>query len=154
MSSEKIQRPLSPHLQIYKPQITSVLSILHRMTGAALAIGTILVVAVLVAAATSEGAYDQVMSWIAHPLGQFAMAGWSFALIYHTCNGIRHLIWDTGQMMTISSATKAGHLVFWGAVVITASLWAYVKSDGIPIDASSVVEQLEETTETTEEGAQ
>ncbi len=124
-SSEKTnsQRPLSPHLQIYKPQMTSVLSILHRATGVALAIGTLMVVWWLVAAATGEQAYNTAMAFAVSPLGQFMLLGWTFALYYHLCNGVRHLIWDTGRLFNIGCAKKAGFLVLLTSVLLTGATW-------------------------------
>lgn len=119
------QRPLSPHLQIYKPQMTSMLSILHRATGVALAIGTLMLVWLLVAAATSEGAYDQFMAFSSSPLGLFMLFGWSVALYYHMCNGVRHLIWDTGAMLKMKQAKMAGIFVLLATVVLTAVTWFF-----------------------------
>lgn len=121
--SVRAKRPLSPHLQIYKPQMTSTLSILHRMTGVALAIGTLMLVWLLVASAIGEQAYDQFMSFATSPFGQFLLFGWSFALFYHMCNGVRHLIWDTGRLFNIKKATKAGMIVVMIAFVMTAVTW-------------------------------
>lgn len=125
-TSQKIERPLSPHLQIYRPQMTSMLSIFHRASGVALSIGTLMVVWWLVAAATGPDAYQQAMDFANSTLGLFMIAGWSFALYYHLCNGIRHLIWDTGRLMKIRAATRAGYLVFYGALLLTAMTWGYV----------------------------
>lgn len=123
--NQKSQRPLSPHLQIYKPQMTSGLSILHRMTGVALGIGTLMLVWLLVAAATGEAAYNQFMGFAGSPLGLFMLAGWTFALYYHMCNGIRHLIWDTGRLFNMEAATKAGYLVLLSAFVLSIATWVY-----------------------------
>lgn len=143
-NSKKPQRPLSPHLQVYKPQMTSMLSILHRMTGVALALGLVLVSAIIVSAVMGEAAYEQIMGLSKTILGQLVLAGWSFALVYHTLNGVRHLIWDTGRLFKIEDATRAGHLVFWGAVVITAGLWALAQSG--KISHYDVPEVTQETT--------
>lgn len=121
--SVRAKRPLSPHLQIYKPQMTSTLSILHRATGVAMAIGTIMLVWLLVAAAIGEAAFDQFTSFAGSPLGLFMLFGWSFALFYHMCNGVRHLIWDTGRLFEIGSAKKAGMLVIAASLVLTAATW-------------------------------
>ena len=119
----KIQRPLSPHLQVYRPQMTSVLSILHRMAGAALAIGTLMVVWWLVAAASGEKYYYTAMAFAEMPLGLFMIFGWSVALFYHMCNGVRHLIWDTAHMMDIQTATRAGYAVLLMTAVLTVVVW-------------------------------
>ena len=115
------ERPLSPHLQIYKPQMTTILSILHRICGFALAIGTGLVVCLLLAAATGEEAYDKIMAFCSSPLGKLMIFGWSVAFYYHLSNGIRHLIWDTGRLFKIENATLAGAFV----LVLTGALTAY-----------------------------
>lgn len=123
MSSASTKRPLSPHLQVYKPQMTSMLSILHRATGCALAIGTLMVAWWLIAAATGEEAYNTAAAFARSPLGLFMIFGWSAALFYHLCNGIRHLIWDTGRLFKIENATRAGYIVFLAAAFLTASAW-------------------------------
>jgi len=121
--SDKDKRPLSPHLQVYKPQLTSSMSIFHRITGAALAVGTIMVVWWLVAAATGEEAYNVAMDFAKSPLGLFMIFGWSVSLFYHTCNGIRHLFWDMGYLFKLENAYKAGYLVWFGTILLTASAW-------------------------------
>ena len=87
-------RPRSPDVQIYKPQLTSVLSILHRITGVLLSVGSLLLVAWMVAVADGGGAYALVDRWLHSWLGMLLLLGWTFALFYHLCNGIRHLAWD------------------------------------------------------------
>jgi succinate dehydrogenase / fumarate reductase, cytochrome b subunit len=124
----KRERPLSPHLQVYKPQMTSVLSILHRMCGVALALGTLLVAWVLIAAASGPEAYDFVTGLLAHPFGQLVLFGWSVALFYHLSNGIRHLIWDTGRLFKIENAYKAGYVVLASTVLLTALVWYCAKN--------------------------
>ncbi len=120
-------RPLSPHLQVYKPQLTSVLSILHRISGIALAVGTVLLVWWLVAASTGVDAFNTVQRVIGSWIGRLCLLGWSFALFYHLCNGIRHLFWDMGQGFELETAYKFG----WGVVVVSIALtliawiWGY-----------------------------
>lgn len=121
--AQKQKRPISPHLAIYKPQMTSVLSIFHRMTGVALAIGTILVIVWLVAAATGPVAYNTVSDFTASPLGLLMLFGWSVALFYHMCNGIRHLIWDMGFLFKIEIAQRAGMVVLLATAILTAVTW-------------------------------
>jgi succinate dehydrogenase / fumarate reductase, cytochrome b subunit len=89
-------RPLSPHLQIYRPQITSVLSISHRATGLALSLGTLLLVWWLVALARGPEAFASVQSFVGSWLGRLLLLGWTFSLFFHLANGIRHLCWDAG----------------------------------------------------------
>src|SRR5262245_20034919 len=110
MSSQS-QRPLSPHLQVYKWQLTMVTSILHRITGAALCFGTLMVAWWLVAAMLGEEAYYTAMAFAKHPIGIFMMFGWSVALYYHLFNGIRHLLWDTVHLFKIQNAYRAGYIV-------------------------------------------
>jgi succinate dehydrogenase / fumarate reductase cytochrome b subunit len=116
-------RPLSPHLQIYKPQLTSVLSILHRLTGVALAVGTLLLVWWLIAAATGPGAYDSAQGFIGSILGRLLLFGWTFALFYHLANGIRHLLWDAGWGFELRTAYTTGWLVVVASVVLTLASW-------------------------------
>ena len=87
-------RPRSPDVQIYKPQLTSVLSILHRLTGVVLSMGSVLLVAWLVAVADGGGTYATVNGWLRSWVGMLLLVAWTFALFYHSCNGIRHLAWD------------------------------------------------------------
>ena len=87
-------RPLSPHLQIYRPQLTSVLSISHRITGIILSAGLIGVVGWFMAVASGPESYDRFLALVAHPIAKVALAAWTFALFYHLLNGIRHLLWD------------------------------------------------------------
>ncbi|MCB9957121.1 MAG: succinate dehydrogenase, cytochrome b556 subunit [Rhodospirillaceae bacterium] len=116
-------RPLSPHLQVYKPQITSVLSILHRMTGVALVAGTLVLVYWLAAAADGPAAYATAQGWIGSWLGYLLMIGWSGAFFYHLCNGIRHLVWDVGCGLTIDAATKSGWTVVFASAGLTVLAW-------------------------------
>ncbi len=116
-------RPLSPHLQIYRPQITSVLSITHRMTGVALAVGTLLLVWWLAAAALGEAAYARVGAFIDSPIGLLLLFGWSLALFYHLGNGIRHLFWDAGRGFDLPTAEKSGYAVIAFALAATLVAW-------------------------------
>lgn len=124
--ASKSHRPLSPHLQVYKPQMTTIMSILHRMTGAALAVGTLMVCWWLVAAASGPVAYAVAMDFVSSPLGTFMMFGWSVALFYHMCNGIRHLFWDTARLFEMKNATRAGWLVLLCTVALTFGVWQNV----------------------------
>jgi succinate dehydrogenase / fumarate reductase cytochrome b subunit len=119
----KTSRPLSPHLQIYRPQITSVLSILHRITGVALAVGTILLVWWLVAAASGHEAFEAADGFMASWIGQLLLLGWTFALFFHLCNGIRHLAWDSGRGFELKTVSMTGWLVVAAAVVLTIVCW-------------------------------
>ncbi len=125
-SAEKRERPLSPHLQVYKPQLTSFMSILNRATGVALAIGTLMVVWWLLAAATSETAYNIAMGFAHTKIGTFMLFGWSVALFYHLTNGVRHLFWDAGYLLTIKKAYRAGYVVMLATAILTAVTWCSV----------------------------
>jgi succinate dehydrogenase / fumarate reductase cytochrome b subunit len=116
-------RPLSPHLQIYRPQLTSVLSIVHRMTGVALSAGVLLLVVWLVSAASGEASYQQVHGIASGWLGQLILAGVSFAFFFHLGNGIRHLAWDAGWGFEISQAYTSGWTVIVFCVAATAGFW-------------------------------
>jgi succinate dehydrogenase / fumarate reductase, cytochrome b subunit len=122
-------RPLSPHLQVYKPQMTTIMSILHRATGAALAVGALLITWWLVAAAIGPGAYDVARNFAASPLGLFMLFGWSFCLYYHLFNGIRHLIWDTGYLFKIKNAYAAGWVVLALTAACTILTWVCAYGD-------------------------
>lgn len=111
-------RPLSPHLQIYRWQLTSVLSILHRMTGVALAAGTLLLVYWLVSAAAGPACYAAAQSFVGSILGRLLLFGWTVALFFHLCNGIRHLFWDAGRGFELKNAYASG----WAVVIATALL--------------------------------
>jgi succinate dehydrogenase / fumarate reductase cytochrome b subunit len=118
-----VQRPLSPHLFIYKPQITSVLSIFHRFTGVGLAVGTLLLVWWLVAAASSDAAYGVVSGFIGSPIGLLLLFGWTWALWYHFCNGIRHLCWDAGLGFELPRLHATGKVMVAASVVLTLLTW-------------------------------
>ena len=113
-------RPLSPHLQIYKPQWTSVLSILHRITGVMLAAGTLLLVWWLAAAASSAAYFAYVQGIMASWIGIVLLIGWAFALYFHLCNGIRHLFWDAGIGLELRAARASGMVVAAAAAALTA----------------------------------
>jgi succinate dehydrogenase / fumarate reductase cytochrome b subunit len=121
-----VRRPLSPHLQIYKPVITFSLSILHRITGIGLAFGTLLLVWWLAAAASSDAAYAEVSWFIRTPIGWLLLFGWSVALWYHFCNGIRHLFWDFGHGFELSEVYASGKAVLVATAVLTLLTWFLV----------------------------
>ena len=123
MASEN--RPLSPHLQVYRPQLTSVLSIMHRGTGIALGMGTLLLVWWLVAAASGGDAYTDVQAFWGSWIGRLLLLGWSFALFYHLCNGLRHLFWDAGKGFELNVAYRNGWLVVGAAIVLTVVAWVW-----------------------------
>ena len=116
-------RPLSPHLTVYRPQWTSMLSILHRVTGVALTLGAILVVWWLMAAATDEDYFEMVDGLLTSWLGHLVLLGLTWALAYHTLNGIRHLIWDMGFGFDLELVEKSGMAIAIGSGVLTVLIW-------------------------------
>jgi len=119
-------RPLSPHLQVYRPQLTSMMSIAHRATGVALTTGTVVLAAWIISLALGAEPYAVMSSLLAHPLGQFVLFGYSVALIYHALNGIRHISWDLGFGLTIPQVYVTGRVVLLATIVLTAVLWSAV----------------------------
>ena len=113
------KRPLSPHLQVYRPQITSVLSILHRLTGIGLTLGAVLVIWWLIAAAVSPEAFATADGFLTSWFGLLILVGSLWALWYHTLNGIRHLVWDAGYGYELDVMEKSGWAVVGGSVVLT-----------------------------------
>ena len=92
-----VQRPISPHLSIYKPMLTMMMSIAHRITGGALYFGTLLLTWWLIAASSGPNAYAKVQWFMGTFIGRLILFGYTWALIHHMLGGIRHLIWDTGR---------------------------------------------------------
>lgn len=123
-------RPLSPHLQVYRPQITSILSILHRMMGVALCIGAVLLVYWLSAAAYGPDAFERAQWFFSSWLGQFLLMGLTFSLFYHAANGVRHLFWDVGLGFGLPILRTTGVLVVIVAVGLTVATWivAYMRA--------------------------
>ena len=119
-------RPLSPHISIYRWPVTMVSSILHRGTGLAMSVGFVLFVGWLADAAGGPGAYAAFAKAMGSPLGVVLLIGWSFAFFYHLANGIRHLVWDTGRGLEKGQATASAWIVIVLAVVLTAAFWGAV----------------------------
>ncbi len=117
------ERPLSPHLQVYRPQITSILSILHRLTGVVLGGGTLLLAWWLIAAAVGPEAYADVEWFISSWVGRLVLLGFTFCLFYHLCNGIRHLGWDIGWGFELPVLHATGWLVVVAAMGMTLVAW-------------------------------
>jgi succinate dehydrogenase / fumarate reductase cytochrome b subunit len=118
-----VRRPLSPHLQVYRPQITSVMSICHRISGVALAVGTFLLVSWLLAAAQGPVAFAEAQAFMGSFLGRLMLFGWTFALFYHFCNGIRHIAWDLGYGYDLESVTRSGWFTLGAAIGLTLFAW-------------------------------
>ncbi len=117
------ERPLSPHLQVYRPQITSILSIFHRLTGIVLGVGTLLLAWWLIAAALGPGAYADAEWFISSWVGRLVLLGFTFSLFYHLCNGIRHLGWDIGWGFDLPVLHVTGWLVLLAAMGLTLLAW-------------------------------
>ena len=117
------ERPLSPHLQVYRWQITMVMSILHRATGVGLGFGAFALAWWLLAVAEGGESYRSAAEWLASPLGLIALAGFSLALVYHLLNGLRHLLWDIGWGFDIPDVYRSGYAVAILTVVLTAAMW-------------------------------
>ena len=119
------ERPISPHLQVYKPQITSVLSIFHRITGVALTFGLILLVAWIFTLSLGEDYFEYFVMFIKSWFGLLILFGFTFALNYHLCNGIRHLFWDAGYGYEIETVHKSGLAVLVVSFVLTILIWYF-----------------------------
>lgn len=117
-------RPLSPHLQIYKPQLTSALSILHRGTGLVLGVGNAVFILWLLALAGGPLPYGAIQGFLASALGRLLLLGWTFSFFYHFANGIRHLLWDTGRNFDLASTYRTGRIVV--AISVGLTVLAYV----------------------------
>ncbi len=120
------ERPISPHLQIYKPQITSVLSIFHRITGVALSAGLFLLVTWILSLSLGENIFYYFSFFFGSWFGLFILFCFTFALNYHFCNGIRHLFWDAGLGYEIDIVNKSGLAVLIVSALSTISIWYFV----------------------------
>lgn len=124
------KRPISPHLSIYKPQITSVMSITHRITGVFLLLGLFVDTSWLVALSCSEESFNYVNGFMTSFIGKVIMLGFIFSIFYHLCNGIRHLFWDFGKGLDIEIATKSGIFVIAISVVLATATFISFISHG------------------------
>ena len=116
-------RPLSPHLTIYRPTITMTMSIVHRITGCALYVGTLLVAWWLTAAAGPQSYFDFVNGIFGSWFGQLVLLGYTWALIHHMLGGIRHFVWDTGAGLEKHTASKIAWATLIGSVILTILIW-------------------------------
>lgn len=117
------ERPLSPHLQIYRPQLTSVLSITHRGTGVVLTLGALAWAGWLLALAAGPAAFETAQGHLGAWYGQVLLLLWSVALFYHLANGIRHLFWDAGYGFELHQVYASGYAVVLATAVLTAAAW-------------------------------
>jgi succinate dehydrogenase / fumarate reductase cytochrome b subunit len=116
-------RPLSPHLQIYKPTLTMMMSIVHRITGAALYFGTLLMAWWLIAVASGPNAYANVEWFMSSLVGRLILFGYTWALIHHMFGGIRHLIWDTIHGLEPTERELLTMATLIGSIALTIILW-------------------------------
>lgn len=121
--SPEARRPLSPHLQIYRPMLTMMMSIMHRITGMALYAGTLLLAWWLIAAATDARAFDTANSVLTSVLGRIVLLGFTWALFHHLMGGLRHFIWDTGRGMDHPEREYLAQATLIGGFVLTAVVW-------------------------------
>ena len=119
-------RPLSPHLQVYKPQLTSILSILHRGTGIVLSIGSIFLVSWILVLTLGESAYQIYSQLVNNWFGKLVIFGFTFGLFYHLSNGIRHLFWDAGYGYDLKDAYVSGFAVIFSSISLTLITWLIV----------------------------
>ena len=124
------QRPLSPHLQVYRWQVQMVTSIVHRATGVFLAFGALLIAGALLAMASGPEAWDCVQACAASWLGRVVLFGWSWAFAYHLLNGIRHLLQDAGFGFSIPAFIRSSWISIIGSLVLTAIIWGAVAAQG------------------------
>ena len=113
------QRPLSPYLQVYRLPLTAILSIIHRATGVFLVAGVILLVVCLMAVAEGAQQYATVQSFLRSHLGRLFLWSWLYALFFHLCHGVRHLIWDTGHGFCRATLNRYAFLELAASVVLT-----------------------------------
>jgi succinate dehydrogenase / fumarate reductase cytochrome b subunit len=118
-----VRRPLSPHLQVYRWPLSMALSISHRVTGVGLGIGTLLMTAWLVTAATSETGFERFQYFLGSAVGVFLLFCWSLSLVFHLMTGLRHLLMDTGHGYDDKAYNQTGIAVLVGTVVLTLVIW-------------------------------
>ena len=123
-------RPLSPHLQVYRLPLSAILSILHRATGVFLSIGTLLLVWWLMSVAEGEAAFNGAQSVVGSFLGQLILFGWTFALFFHLANGVRHLFWDVGYGFENETVAKTSLAVIASSAGLTVLVWIVALAAG------------------------
>ncbi len=122
-SRPAVRRPLSPHLQIYRPMLTMMMSITHRITGAGLYLGTLLLAWWLIAAATDAKSFAFVSDILTSFLGRIVLFGFTWALFHHMLGGVRHFIWDSGRGMDHPQREQLAQATLIGGVVLTILVW-------------------------------
>jgi succinate dehydrogenase / fumarate reductase cytochrome b subunit len=119
-----VDRPLSPHLQVYRLPLAAILSILHRATGVFLSLGSLLLVWWLMSVAQGEAGFNNANAVVGSILGQLILFGFTFALFFHLSNGIRHLFWDVGVGFELPTVARSSVAVILTAAILTLSVWA------------------------------
>lgn len=122
-----VDGPISPHLHIYKPQITTMLSITHRGTGIFLSVGALLLCYWLLAIAAGEEIYTRLTVYISAWYGQLLLLAFTFSLYFHLCNGVRHLFWDAGLGLEIETTYKSGYAVIIASIFLTGATYYLVR---------------------------
>jgi succinate dehydrogenase / fumarate reductase, cytochrome b subunit len=120
------ERPLSPHVMLYRWQIGNTLSILHRITGVALALGIVALAYWLISIAGGEDSYETARRLFASPVGLLALIGWTFSFLYHLLNGVRHLFWDAGYGFERTQRRASGWIAVLAAAGLTLGVWVAV----------------------------
>ena len=118
-----MQRPLSPHLQVYRLPFTAMISITHRITGAVLAVGLLAMPIILLMIASGPAAYEQLQSIIGSFFGTIVLFAWSYALFFHLCHGIRHLCWDLGHGFEHQQLHRLALIELSVSVILTVLVW-------------------------------
>jgi len=131
MAKAPAQRPLSPHLQIYRPMLSMMMSIAHRITGAALYAGTLIVVWWLLAAATGQNAYGTFQAFASSWAGRLILFGYTWALIHHMLGGIRHFVWDLGYGFGPEEREWLVRANLIGSIALTVLLWLVFAMGGM-----------------------
>ncbi|MVT64887.1 succinate dehydrogenase, cytochrome b556 subunit [Bradyrhizobium pachyrhizi] len=124
------QRPQSPNIQIYRPQLTSVLSIANRISGVVITIGAVGLVLWLLAAAAGPDAYAYARGLLSSSLGQCGLLVLLFAFFFHLCSGIRHLVWDAGYGFNLSAIYESGWTSVVASIVLTGGTWIAIQLTG------------------------
>ncbi len=122
-AAQEARRPLSPHLQIYRPMLTMMMSITHRITGAGLYMGTLLLAWWLIAASTGPEAFAAANWFMGSIIGRLILFGFTWALFTHMMGGIRHMIQDTGRAMEHPQREYLAQMSLWGGIILTVAVW-------------------------------
>jgi succinate dehydrogenase / fumarate reductase, cytochrome b subunit len=120
------KRPISPHLSVYRWQISNSLSILHRATGVMMSIGGVVLTLWLLGVAAGPDSYLMVVDWLGSPLGLLLLLGWSYCFFFHLSNGVRHLFWDAGYGFDLPRARASGVAVIVISAALTVGFWMLV----------------------------